>query len=77
MHLPDPGSYQVAVARPARGSHGTAPQRMGPSPGHRYIVAFRGQVANHSLGPFVLDEPKVATDLGATPSDAVTIAAGV
>jgi uncharacterized surface protein with fasciclin (FAS1) repeats len=70
-----PGTHSVAVASTDAGSGQAlvAPLDVSMAAGHRYLVAFMGQVDDHSLTPVMVDETAAATQIGATPSDSVAI----
>ena len=74
LYLP-PGTHRVALTPTGRGLAQALvePFDVPMVAGHRYLVAFMGQVADQSLKPLVIDETKAAADIGATPSDPVTI----
>jgi uncharacterized surface protein with fasciclin (FAS1) repeats len=74
LYLP-PGTHDVALAPTGKGLTQSLvePLSVPMVAGHRYLVAFMGQIADHSLEPLVIDETKAAADVGATPRDPVTI----
>jgi uncharacterized surface protein with fasciclin (FAS1) repeats len=74
LYVP-PGTSQVALAPTGKGLAQSLiePLDVPMIAGHRYLVAFMGQIADKSLEPVVIDETKAAADIGATPSDSVTI----
>jgi len=74
LYLP-PGAHEVALTPTGQGLAQAlvAPLSVPMVAGHRYLVAFMGQIADKSLKPLVIDETKAAADAGATPSDPVTI----
>jgi hypothetical protein len=71
----EPGTYQVALAPATKGLGQAlvAPLDVPMVAGHRYLVAFMGEIADKSLKPLVIDETEVAASVGAKPSDPVTI----
>ena len=74
LYLP-PGTHRVALTPTGKGLAQALvePFDVPMVAGHRYLVAFMGQIADQSLKPLVIDETKAAADIGATPSDPVTI----
>ncbi len=74
LYLP-PGEHQIALAPTGKGLTDALvePLSVPMVAGHRYLVAFMGQIADKSLEPLVIDETQAAVDLGAAPSDPVTI----
>jgi uncharacterized surface protein with fasciclin (FAS1) repeats len=70
-----PGTHRVGVA-----STGTALTQAAQAPvdvpvaaGHRYLVAFPAPVTGGGAKPLVIDETEATAQVGATPTDPVTI----
>ena len=74
LYLP-PGTYPVALAPAGKGLAQalTPPVEVPVVAGHRYLVAFMGEVDAATLKPLVIDETAEAARIGAAATDAVTI----
>ena len=70
-----PGVYHVALAPTGKGlKNALIPaQVVRVAAGHRYLMAVIGQTANKSPKPLLIDETAEKTQIGASPSDPVTI----
>jgi uncharacterized surface protein with fasciclin (FAS1) repeats len=70
-----PGVYHVALAPAGEGlKHALIPAHdVQVAAGHRYLLAFMGEISKKSLKPLLIDETAAATQIGASPSDPVTI----
>ena len=70
-----PGTHKVAIASTGQGfANALLPPVSVPMvAGHRYLVAYMGSIADKSLKPLVVDETKAAAQIGAKPTDAVSI----
>lgn len=70
-----PGTHDVAVAPTGAGPEAAvvAPVEVPMVAAHRYLVAIPGGSANGNREPIVIDETEATADIGAEPTDAVTI----
>jgi uncharacterized surface protein with fasciclin (FAS1) repeats len=70
-----PGTHEVALAPTGDGVDQALvePVDVPTVAGHRYLVAYMGQLADQSLEPLVIDETEAAAEVGAEPTDAVVL----
>ena len=70
-----PGTHRVGVASTGTAlTHATAaPVDVPVAAGHRYLVAFPAPVTGERAKPLVIDETEATAQVGATPTDPVTI----
>jgi uncharacterized surface protein with fasciclin (FAS1) repeats len=69
-----PGAHRVAVAPTNQGVTKALSSIDAPlAAGHRYLVAFMGQVTDNTVKPVLIDETAEAARIGATSTDSVTI----
>ena len=70
-----PGVYHVALAPNGKGlKNALIPaQDVRVAAGHRYLMAVIGETAKKSLKPLLIDETAEKTQIGASPSDPVTL----
>jgi uncharacterized surface protein with fasciclin (FAS1) repeats len=67
-----PGAHHVGVASTGTALSQAAPVDV-PAAGHRYLVAFPAPITGGRAKPLVIDETEAAVQVGATPTDPVTI----